>query len=417
MSRRRIIISLLTLLTGALLVYFYFFASKNKTYQWFESYDSKSDQPYGTLFIRKLLESYRPGGTFILNQKKSIHQILDSTSYPVDTDYILIGASAYLDRHDVDALANFIHQGNDAFIASHEIQEELINTIYDDPCEYPIGYLTNYSPEVTLNFYHDSLRTQTGYTYKYRVSSMDLQYDWNYLTQEALCDSSQSIVPLGHQEGSAVNFFKIPYGKGNLYLHSNPLVFTNYFLVHPDKAEYAATIFSHLRGKNIIWDDFSKLPFSQNHNEYNSPLYFVLQQPSLKYAWWMILITILFFVIFAAKRKQKVIPVLEPKTNTSLEFVTMISALHYQNGNHLDIAQKKMKYFLYFIRTKYGIHTSTFTQTQVPVLAARSKVKETHVQHLFERWVVIEKFGFSGIEDHRLVDLYYAMDTFYKNCR
>jgi hypothetical protein len=226
-----------------------------------------------------------------------------------------------------------------------------------------------------------------------------------------------TVIPRGFQQGDAVNFFKIPSGKGNLYLHSTPIVFTNYFMIDPDRAEYAAIVLSHLKGKNFIWDDFSKLPFSVNHNEYNSPLYFILQQPSLKYAWWMILATIIIFVIFGMSRKQKVIPVIESKTNTSLEFATMISALHYQNGNHLDIAQKKMKYFLYFIRTRYGIHSSTFTQSIVPVLTSRSKVNETQVQHLFERWVVIEKFGFSGIEDYRLVDLYYAMDTFYKNCK
>ena len=417
MNKRRVVISLLAVLVLALLVYFFFFSPAEKRYQWFESYNSKSDQPYGTLFVRKLLESYRPEGKFILNQRKSVHQILDSINSLTNTDYIFIGPAAYLDKRDVDALSNFIYKGNDALIASHDIDQELVAKIYNNPCEYSLDYLTNVSDEVTLNFYHDSLRSSTGFPYKHRYSTFDVRYNWSYLTEEAFCDSTASIVPIGYQNGKVVNFFKIPYGNGNLFLHSNPIVFTNYYLTDPNKAEYAAIVFSHLNGKNIIWDDFSKLPFSQNHNENNSPLYFILQQPSLKYAWWMILITVVLFVLFAMKRKQKVIPVIEPKTNTSLEFVTMISALHYQNGNHIDIAQKKMKYFLYFIRTKYGVHTHTFTQAQVPILAARAKVEEKHVRHLFERWVVIEKFGFSGIEDHRLVDLYYAIDTFYKNCK
>jgi hypothetical protein len=270
---------------------------------------------------------------------------------------------------------------------------------------------------VELNFYHDTLKSVPGYRYRYRFASMDRSYRWDYLTEEIFCDSTEAIVPLGFQNGNLVNFFRIPYGKGNLYLHSNPLVFTNYFLIHADKAEYAAGVFSHLQGRNIIWDEFSKLPYSQNHNEYNSPLYFMLQQPSLKYAWWMILVTVVIFVFFAATRKQRVIPVIEPKTNTSLEFVTMISALHYQNANHLDIARKKMKYFLYFIRTRYGIHTHALTPAHVPILAERSKVNETIIQQVFDRWNVIENFGYSSIEEQRLVDLYYAMDTFYKQCK
>jgi hypothetical protein len=417
MKRGRTIVVLFTVLAVLVLGYFIFFASGKKHYQWYESYNPESNQPYGTLFLRKLLETYRPNGKFIFNRKKTVLELLDSTQYLTGTDYVLIGPTAFLDHHDVEAMAKFIQRGNDAFIASHEPPYELINKIYENYCEVSLEYLSNPMDEVELNFYHDTLKSVPGYRYRYRFASMDRSYQWDYLTEEIFCDSTDAIVPLGFQNGNLVNFFRIPYGKGNLYLHSNPLVFTNYFLIHSDKAEYASGVFLHLQGKNLIWDEFSKLPYSQNHNEYNSPLYFMLQQPSLKYAWWMVLVTVVIFIFFAANRKQRIIPVIEPKTNTSLEFVTMISALHYQNANHLDIARKKMKYFLYFIRMRYGIHTHSFTQAQVPILAERSKVNETFIQQVFDRWNVIENFGYSSIEEQRLVDLYNAIDTFYKQCK
>ncbi len=49
------------------------------------------------------------------------------------------------------------------------------------------------------------------------------------------------------------------------------------------------------------------------------------------------------------------------KVNTAAEFLNVISSLHYQNPNHLDMARKKMRYFLYFIRAKYNINTQNFT--------------------------------------------------------
>lgn len=417
MKKRRIIIALFMVLGVLILAYFIFFASDKKNYQWYESYNPQSDQPYGTLFIRKLLESYRPTGKFIFNKKKTVHDLLDSIRYQSGNDYILIGPTPYLDDQDVEAMAKLIDRGNDVFIATHEPPYSLIDRIYENYCEIPVEYVTNVQEEVEINFYHDTLQTKQGYRYRYRFADTDRAYRWDYLTNGVFCDSTEAIVPLGFQQGNLVNFFRIPYGKGSLYLHTNPIVFTNYFLIHPDKATYASGVFSHLRGENIIWDEFSKLPFSQNHNEYNSPLYFILQQPSLKYAWWMILVTVVVFVLFAAKRKQQVIPVIEPKTNTSLEFVTMITALHYQNANHLDMARKKMKYFLYFIRTRYGIHAHAFTQAHVRVLAERSKVSESFVQNVFDRWNVIENFSYSNIEEQRLVDLYYAIDNFYKQCK
>ena len=180
---------------------------------------------------------------------------------------------------------------------------------------------------------------------------------------------------------------------------------------------YASGVFSHLRGKNMIWDEYSKLPFWDDGNAYNSPLYYILQQPSLKYAWWLLLLSVVIYVFFAAKRTQRIIPVLEPKTNTSLEFVNLISSLHYQNGNHLDMVKKKMKYFLYFIRSKYGIHAQTFTDGDIQKLSEKSKVNIHDVHLIFNQYNLIERNFANDIEANRLVDFYHAIEKFYTNCK
>jgi hypothetical protein len=178
-------------------------------------------------------------------------------------------------------------------------------------------------------------------------------------------------------------------------VHTTPLVFTNFFITKPDKLAYASGVFSHLKGENIIWDEYSKAPFIRNDNKsYDSPLYFILQQPSLKYAWWLFLISVILYILFAAKRTQRTIPVLETKSNTSLEYVHLISSLHYQNGNHLDMARKKMKYFLYFIRSKYGIHAQHFTDDLLGKLSEKSKVNLGDVKKIFERYHLIDKYSY-----------------------
>lgn len=399
------------------LAYFIWRDDDTPRFQWFESYDATSDQPYGTSFMRHLLEDYKPGGKFFFNKKKPIHEILDSAAFTEKASYVFIGQSDYLDLRDINALTSFMERGNDVFIASLDPPSELIARIYENTCNRLISYNGERADTMKMNFYHPALKKETDYAYTYRFAGIDRPYQWSYLSNYVLCDSAESILPLGYHYGEVVNFLSIPYEKGHLYLHTNPLVFTNYFLLQPDKLEYASLVFSHLKGQDIIWDEYSKMPFVGNNNHYNSPLYFILAQPSLKYAWWLMLLTILLFVIFAAKRRQRIIPVLEEKVNTSLEFVRLISSLHFQNGDHLDMARKKMRYFLYFIKMRYGIHTSAFTQIHVPILAEKSKVKETEVQRIFDRWNVIDKFQFSSIEVDRLVDLYYSIDNFYKQCK
>jgi hypothetical protein len=397
-----------------LLAYFIFYSGDDKRFQWYESYRADSDQPYGTLFIKKLLESYRPDGRFIVNDKKSLKDLLDSTK--TNTDYVLIGQSVHLSNDDAEALASFIHSGNDAFIATLAAPESLITKIPNFECGESLFYFNHLQDSAVLNFYHDTLHTTNGFLYQYRVGSEDRSYYWNAINPQVFCERA-TIVPLGYQTPDRVNFLRIPYGKGNLYLHTNPIVFTNYFFTKTENADYSASVFSHLRGKDMIWDEYSKIPFMGNPNTYNSPLYYILQQRTLKYAWWMMLITIFLYILFAAKRTQRVIPVLETKSNTSLEFVQLISALHYQNGNHLDMARKKMKYFLYFVRSKYGIHAPAFKEQHILKLAEKSKVNAAEVESIFRQYSLIERHSNSNIDVNRLLDLFNSIEYFYKQCK
>lgn len=419
MKDKRLIILLFAVLAGLLLLYFTLNNTSEKRFQWNENYKTSSTQPYGTKFIKELLESYRPSGEFVFNDKKSLHDLLDSANTNnADADYVFIGRTLNLDEQDKEALLSFIFSGHDAFIASNDLPFSILDPVYVDECGRDIVLDQNQMKSATLNFYHDTLRVQKGYTYAYRFGAKDQLYTWNTLSPGIFCDSTKSIIPLGYHLPDRVNFFRLPYGSGNLYIHTNPIVFTNYFLSKPDKVEYASGVFSHLRGQSIIWDEFSKSHFTGSNDRYDSPLSYILEQKSLKYAWWMMLGCIVLYTLFAAKRKQRVIPVLEQKANTSLEFVNMISALHFQNTDHLDIAAKKMKYFLYFIRARYNMYTQHFTEAHLQRLAEKSKVELKDIQTIFDEYKIIEKKKYNDetAADH-LVNLYNAIEKFYKQCK
>lgn len=401
----------------ALLIFVYFlFGDDKKRYQWNESYRADSRQPYGTLFIQQLLEAYRPGGTVVVN-KKPLWILLEEIKEPAYTDYVFVGQSIFLDPESHAAIVRFMDKGGDVFIGALSPPDNILGSVYHQECDSPVLFEDNFSDSVRLNFFHPQLRSDEPPEYAFRFGSEDQAYYWNYFTPDIFCDSTMAVVPLGYQQDGRVNFIKISAGKGNLYLHSNPLVFTNYFLTEPAKLRYASAVFSHLEGRNIIWDEYSKIPFMGNNNPYNSPLYYIMAQPSLKYAWWLLLLTVFLYIFFAAKRKQKIIPVMDPKTNTSLEFVRLISRLHYKNGNHLDMAHKKMRYFLYFVRSKYGIHAERFKEEQIRRLAEKSRVRFAEVESIFLQYYLIEERFKNNIEANRLVDLYDAIDNFYKQCK
>ena len=402
-----------------LLAYFYINANNNKLkWTWSATLDSKSNQPYGLAVIKKLIESSY-SGTRTTNEKEPIHKLLAGKKFK-NTDYVLIGQGIYLDERDVEALKDFLADGNNVFIATLEPPKNLVEAVYANTCDdAEFSYDYTVDSVARANFYHPGLHRDHDYEFRFRMGADDYPYFWHSLNPSVLCDSTVGFSSLGYQRTDHVNFLRITYGAGDgdLYLHTVPLMFTNYFMAKPDNMEYASNVFAHLSGENLIWDEVSKVPFSDLDNPYDSPLYYVMQQPALKYAWWMLLAGAILYIIFASKRTQRIIPVLEPKTNTSLEFLNVISSLHFQNPDHLDIARKKMKYFLYFIRARYGINTQTFTQDHVKRLADKAKVDVADVQAILDRYKTIESYATFNEEPDRLVALYQAIEKFYKTCK
>jgi len=417
MKGRPVLWGLLGGVVMLLLAYFIYNYKPGNTYQWHPSISVTSDQPYGTLFIKKLLQSaYK--GTFTVNEKQPINKFLADHDYDSGkVDYILIGQGIYLDAADVTALKDFMLAGNDIFISTIETPKALVDSVYISHCEGEFLYDYNFDTAVYANFYHKNLNKPVDYEFRYRIGTEDLPHVWRSLDPQAWCDSANNLSALGYQQEDLINFMRISYGPGHLYIHTSPLMFTNLYMTKSDKMEYASAVFSHLNGTNAIWDEVSKIPFSDQENPYDSPLYYIMQQPALKYAWWMLLVGGLLYIIFASKRTQRIIPVLETKTNTSLEFLNVISSLHYQNPNHLDMARKKMKYFLYFIRAKYGINTQVLTEEQSKRLAEKSKVDLADIQAINDRYKVVDSYSISNDEPERLIGLYQAIEKFYKNCK
>lgn len=147
------------------------------------------------------------------------------------------------------------------------------------------------------------------------------------------------------------NFVKYRFGKGNIYIHTEPLFITNYYLLHQGGKDYAENTFSYLQDRETIW-------FKDNSEFVSSSIMrFVLSKPALKYAWWLLFGGLLLFVIFNAKRKQRVVPVIEPLQNKSVEFVKSIGNLYLQEGDFHDMMAKKAQYFLHRVRLDLLIET------------------------------------------------------------
>jgi len=169
------------------------------------------------------------------------------------------------------------------------------------------------------------------------------------------------------------NFICIRYGKGLVYLHNQPQVFTNYALLKNENCDrYVAGMLSYLPDNlPVVWFvDGQTVHADKPVNE--TVLSVVFRYPALEAVWLLFLYGMLLYLIFNAKRRQRVVPVVKPLKNTTVEFVQTIGNLYYQEGEISSIYSKMIVFFLDKVRQRYFIDTSVTDDKFVQKLHLKS---------------------------------------------
>lgn len=414
---------------AVILLFFFVYASQTKTrFNWNETYLEESKEPYGTYVSYQLLQNYFPNETFHRIDNK-VRQDLPARTNQKAT-YFFVGEGLYLDTIDTNRLLSFVESGNDAFISSKSIPYDLMFYVYYEICNdyFWEDYEIRRDSNAYLNFVHEDLNVDKGYEYRFLQRNQPKPYAWHYIDSIFFCQDTFSLIELGTIKDSLINFAKIDYGEGTFYFHSTPLAFTNVQLLDKTGINYLEGVLSHLKAGDIYWDAHSRVNESvsrQRNNRMNtgggrnlreeSPLKYVLAQPALAWAWYTMLGLVLLYILFRAKRRQRVIPVLEKNTNTSMEFLSTIGSLYFLHNDHKKMSIQKMKLFLSFIREHYHLPTNELDDHFRDRLAARSEIPRTIIDKILLYYTNIKTSTF--VSEQTLIDLHLEIDKFYKNCK
>src|SRR5690606_10183509 len=134
------------------------------------------------------------------------------------------------------------------------------------------------------------------------------------------------------------NFIKVKHGKGVVFLHLEPEVFTNYYLLQKETFPVVYHSLQYLGDRQIVWYD------GRSHiKQETTPLRFILSDRALSSAWYLLLIALLFYLIFKSKREQRAVPIVEPEPNLSIAFAKTIGSLYYENGAPGNMVVKKIE--------------------------------------------------------------------------
>ena len=340
--------------------------TKPKALNWRDSYSAADKIPLGCYILFNELETYSEGEVLVSEQ--SIYEYLkkvDSTSLKT---LVFINNTIYFDDEESKALMRFVEKGNSVFMSGNYFYGNVLDTLN---VSVQRQFNNLYKKESESKFTSPSLQSNNR-LFKDVIENSHFE---SIDTLKTTILGTLTNKDEDDYQNVNANFIKVDVGdnNGQFILHTNPFAFTNYHLMD-DKEDYAATVLSYLPKQQIIWDN----NYKSGRKIITSPLRYILKNPALKWAFYISMFGLILFVIFRGKRVQRIIPVVNKLENSTVDFTRTIGELYYQHGDFSNIIDKKIQYFLEFVRTNYYLDTSKLSASFIEKLAAKSSnTKET----------------------------------------
>ncbi|SNR31402.1 DUF4350 domain-containing protein [Lutibacter flavus] len=352
-----------------ILGYIYLESTKKQPVNWFPSYAAKHKIPYGTFVLEQELKNLFPSTQIKTVDIPPYIYLGDSTrvgTYFFADEALNFGDAEFL------RLIEFVERGNDVFISTHGMD---IDTL-------------NFETErlVSKNLDEKVFFKLLNKAFKGKECSFDRPFSNQVFTKvdtlnTTILGITGYVNEANQRTEEGINFVKTSFGKGNFYLHTFPEVFTNYNILNAPNEQLAANILSYLREDlPILMDGYYKTGKSR----ITSPMQYVLGSKHLKWAYYMALIGILFFIVFEGKRKQRSIPIITPLKNQTIAFTRTIANMYFEKQEHKNIAEHQISYLLEFVRTKLHVPTTKMDATFYEYVSSRSGNSYEEVEKLFQ---------------------------------
>lgn len=359
MSKKGAIYLITVVLTVALLMVLQY--NKPKELNWFPSYVAQHKIPYGTFVLNDLM-----GKMFSDVNQVTVPPFEFLTTHPsLEGTYFLVNDDITFGASELETLLAWTSAGNTLFIASNSFEEKLLDTLNlkisglfagfgDEQKQVHQLINPNLKPEVVYPFEKDAY----------------INFFWAIDTLQTTIigavDNANDSLKISKEHFDAI---RQGFGGGEIILSTFPEAFTNYFILKDTHRDYTAGLLSYIDGEQPIYID--------NHHKsgksfYTSPMYIFLNTKEFKWAYYLVLIGGLLYVVFEGKRKQRAIPVIIPLQNQTLAFTRTIADMYYEKGERKQISEHKIEQFLEYIRSHLHLGTIHREEDFYRNLAARS---------------------------------------------
>jgi len=399
MNKLKIYIGLFILLLGIL---FFLEAKKPKPIDWSPSFNKEHKRPWGSYILYQELPTIFEN-SIIENVEVTAYEKLKILYYDDQkSTYLFINDILNIDKESSEEILDYVYTGNAVFMAANSFPEFLSDTLsFKVKNEY--YYSFNDTIKKQLYFANDKLNPKEKLLYNKGFES----YYFDELNKE-------TTTVLGYHnlnEKEFINFVKIDYGQGEFLINLQPYAFTNFNMLKENHANYVTSAFSYIKTDKILWDNHNKSGLEYVNND----LRFILSKPALKWAWRLSILGILIFIVFRAKRQQRIIPIIKKLPNTSIAFAKTIGNLYYQEGEPKDIISKKITFFLEYLRNTYLLDTQNLNTEFKKRLHHKTGVPKEEINRLID--YIITLTNTSDPRENSLVTLNKIIDKFHQKTK
>lgn len=323
---------------------------------WRPSYTAVDKIPFGSFVLYEELDAFFNEAT-VEKVEDDPYSFLTENSEVENAAYIFINDYIEFDQRQLEELQYFAEQGNTVFLSARYFSANVEDSL---KLFTRIDY-ENFTAKIKPVFFNSAIKKDTTITFDKGVQKT------TFTQIDTLNTIALGYVQTAKDPLDELNYIEIKYGEGKFLVHTLPEVFSNYYMLQ-NKETYTANVLSFIDADTILWDTYKK----SGKRVITSPMRFVFSQKPLSWAYYVIAIGLILFVIFRAKRQQRIIKVVQPLANTSVEFTQTIGQMYFQHKDYGNISAKKINYFLEVVRSKYYLDTTELDAQFIEKLALKS---------------------------------------------
>ena len=202
--------------------------------------------------------------------------------------------------------------------------------------------------------------------------------------------------------------------EGTIAFHSMPSLFTNIATSNDDYLRHFNRTLQIFESDKVLFHDnlAAGMRRGRQGRSRNSSLKYIMEEPALRWAYYLLLISLLLHILFSSKRRQKQIELIPPVKNTSMEYVRTTSDLFMAQDQNRKLVPHMGNNFYRYVASKYFISKDDANFHNL--LHKKSGIETKILNRITKGIDTAKNYEFT---DDQLINLYKDIEFFHQNCK